>query len=272
MRSTHFFLGKSGFLAYPSLMEPADPDLAIEETKPYQLVVKPRFVAEWEAKLHRFTYLRSLFALGLGRSSPVSQQEFANWCGVSRKLLTLVETGRTELSRRLADRVRDLTGADYNWLLGANGLKILDFKYLDLASRYPVTMPQTAADLTKQHNLQRDQLTAATSHVVGALCARSRLLTGTGALPSRVTERYAKDFTDVGWEGQCGPAWQAFAFSPSCEALKSAIDWSLLEELPWENGPLTSGMAQKDLAELAHRLTVELGKVERAGEIQRKKC
>ena len=45
MRSTHFFLGKSGFLAYPSLMEPADPNLAIEETKPYQLVVKPRFVA-----------------------------------------------------------------------------------------------------------------------------------------------------------------------------------------------------------------------------------
>lgn len=141
----------------------------------------------------------------------MSQQEFATWCGVSRKLLTLVETGKAELSRRLADRVLALTGADYNWLLNATGPGILDFKYLDLAGRFPITMPQTAAKLEKERRSTRDPLAAATNHVIGALCARSRLLTGTGMLPSCVTERYGRDFTDDGWESRCGPAWQSSA-------------------------------------------------------------
>ena len=62
--------------------------------------------------------------------------------------------------------------------------------------------------------------------------------------------------------------WQAFAFAPNLTAVRTALEWGMLDDAPEEVERQTPMMTDnKELGLLAHQLTVALGKVER-GEIE----
>jgi hypothetical protein len=219
---------------------------------------------------HPIARLRGLFAVGLGRNSPISQAEFACWCGLSRESILIAEKAERRISSLVASRIFDLVGAELSWLQCKIPLE--DFDYDNLQSWYPKTMPATAAKIDalqygSSKSFVRTDFKHAVTYVIEALGDWSHRCSSKPRVPKNVLEELICQFGTSNYESQATPIWQAFAFAPNMTAVRVALEWGMLDEVPeLKELPSAKKATNKELALLAHQLTVTLSKVER-GEI-----
>ena len=229
---------------------------------------------------HRIARLRALFAMGLGREVPVSQAEFSFWCGMSRDTITAVESGKTLVSTRLAERIYDMTGAELSWLTGRVDEEA--YGYPSLQAWFPRTMPLAKDDIERDHGFRTGEYHRIVHHILEPLAMRAQRETDSVLLPASVADRFFSRFTDRGGMEGYPPLWQAFAFAPGPDAMLLALDWGMLGDVPTA-GPLrpvlakvpadrTAKVGKRLLAEICHNLILTLSEAERGVEWKADGC
>ena len=220
---------------------------------------------------HRIARLRAFFALGLGREIPVSQTEFSFWCGMSRETITAVESGRTPISTRLAERIYNLTGAELSWLTGRVGEET--YGYPSLHAWFPKTMPLSADDISRVHSYRFSSYYKTINQILGQLSRRWYARTSDVRLPAAVIKNAFDRFTFPDNWGCYPPLWKAFAFASGPDEIHRAIEDKMLSDAPADS-PLGEILKSKPqipdviedrqfFTEVCHNMILTLSMVER---------
>ena len=216
-------------------------------SEPYERLVDGKKESKKKGNASRIARLRALLAVGLGREYPISQTELAFWCDMSRETIAAVESGKAMVSRRLAERIYDMTGADLSWLNGKANEESYD--YPSLQAWFPKTMPLTKRDIERIHDYNNSPCYEYLHYILAPLAKRAYCeLKREGddvKLPAAVMRKAFDDFTytdDVdGNPDGCPALWKAFAFAPTPEAIYMAYKNKMLDDAP-PSSPLKTAL------------------------------
>ncbi len=188
-----------------------------------------RLMEDPKAMQKPISRLRALLAVGLGRSSPVSQSEFAHWCAVGRDTIIIAEGNAKFVSKRLAGRIWEISGAELSWLTGQRPLE--DFDYEKLIEWYPGKIPSTVKDIENLHDFGSTPYMHALNYVysaVGRDCLRNQ---SDPSLPSGIFKMMEAKFSDRPSTSRSS-LWMSAAFAPNMVAIKTLLKWGVLDEAP----------------------------------------
>jgi len=199
--------------------------------------------------------------------------DFANWCGVSRDTIIVAETNPASVSKRLAVRIWEISGAELSWLSGKRPLE--DFGYQQIIAWYPGKIPATAKEIEVLHAYSSSDFVHALNYICAPLgldCLASRRLP---SLPPEVFKLMEAKFSDRRATPQRLPKWISAAFAPNLVAIKTAVEWGMLDDAPgidtefylktlnaeWKGAKPDA----KVWSELVHKVTALCGKTLREG-------
>jgi len=232
-----------------------------------------RLAGEGKAIHNPISKLRALFAVGLGRHYPVPQLEFAHWCGASRDTIIVAETNPESISKRLAVRIWEISGAELSWLSGQRPVE--DFDYQHLIEWYPGKIPGTVKLIEALHGYSSTDF----AHVLNYICVPlglDCLASGRSpSLPCEIFKAMEDKFRDWRTTSQGLPKWMSAAFAPNMVAIKTAVKWGMLDDAPGIDTDFYRKVLKverkaakpdgKVWSELIHKVTALCGKELREG-------
>ena len=165
--------------------------------------------------------------------------------------------------------VAGISGAELSWLSGKRPLE--DFGYQQLIEWYPGKFPDTAKEIEIIHDFGSTKFIHALNYVcipLGLDCLRSQ---GHPLLPPGIFKMMEDKFSDRSSSSQRLPKWMSAAFAPNMIAIRTALEWGLLDDAPgidtefyWRMAKEEKKTAKPDgkvWSELIHKITALCGKV-----------
>ena len=171
------------------------------------------------------------------------------------------------VSKRLAERIWEISGAELSWLIGKSPADAFDYGHL--IKWYPGKFPESAKEIEALQSYRSTDFIHALNYVFDPIGRDRFRLEGNPSLPAAILRIMADSFKESRSTPTRMPIWMSFAFAPNQIAIKTALGWGVLDEVPeidlesyrkiLEGVQLTS-KPDKNWSDLIHEITKLCGK------------